>query len=228
MRHRCEHNERSLSLLVDGDLAEPEAAPLREHLHECAGCRDEKRRLEELKAVAGRLPLDEASEHLWSRIEARLDEAQAGRGARRRWRVPVLLAAGLALFLVSREGLRELLRAPGPGETPTPAAQRLRSPEQEAEAIGKLAGMLRDPNEDVRASAAEALGLAGPAAAAAVPALIEALRDPSVEVRSLAARALGGLGAEAKASVERLRELQKDADPAVREAAAEALRKLGG
>ena len=223
MNSSCEQNDMDLSLLVDGDLAGPEAAPLLDHLTGCARCRQEKERLEELKAVARRLQTDEAPPALWSRIESRLDEAPAGRAMPRSWKVPVLLAAGLALFVMTREALRE---TPHPPVTePTPASTNLRSVDGD-DPIAKLAAMLRDPNEDVRASAAESLGLAGPSAKAAVGALVAALKDSSAEVRMLAVRALGGLGPEARIAAGALKDLSSDPDPAVRSAAADALRKL--
>src|SRR5205807_844892 len=48
-----------------------------------------------------------------------------------------------------------------------------------------------------RRKAANALGLAGPDAAAAVPALVEALKDTDAQVRGTAARALAAVGPSA-------------------------------
>jgi HEAT repeat protein len=219
----CEANDAKLSLLVDGELGEPESSRLRQHLLGCERCQRERLALEELKALAGRLPLEQAPARLWRRIEAQLDASAAPRSSRARSR-PVLLAlaAGIALLLASREVLRESVRAPQPERN---GAQRLRSREGEA-GVARLAQLLRDPNADVRASAAESLGLAGREATAAIPALVAALQDENAEVRALAAQALGNLGSQAKTAAEPLRKLLEDPDAGVRAAAQAALEKI--
>ncbi len=73
-------------------------------------------------------------------------------------------------------------------------------------AVPALIGVLTGPNAKMRVCAAEALGMIGPAARAAVPALIRALAvdrpasDPP-ELRGHAAKALGAIGADARGVV---------------------------
>jgi HEAT repeat protein len=53
---------------------------------------------------------------------------------------------------------------------------------------------LKDPDRDVRRSAAEALGNVGPPAPEALSALVAALHDQNADVRQSAAEALGKVG----------------------------------
>lgn len=227
MNRRCEENDFGLSLLVDGNLDELDRFRLEAHLQGCERCRGEKLRLEDLKALAASLPVEEAPSELWQRIEARLDADAAPR--RRPWRAPVLLAlaAGLALLLARNEMLLDSRRPPESlALQPDPADLRLRGSASAKARLGESVLLLGDPDEDVRAAAAESLGLIGPAAKPAIPALIGALHDSSAEVRALAAQALGKLGVEARAAAGPLRELHDDPDESVRAAAAAALGKL--
>src|SRR5438270_37283 len=87
-------------------------------------------------------------------------------------------------------------------------------------ALRPLVRALRDPNAEVRARAAEALGTLG--YARAVGPLIAALRGPSELVRERAAKALGALGDRRAAGP--LREALQDPDRYVQAAAAQALK----
>jgi len=73
-------------------------------------------------------------------------------------------------------------------------------------AVATVTERLGDSNSDVRARAAEILGVLGPRAASAVPPLAEALQDEIPAVQSSAARALGDIGPAAEAALPQLRE----------------------
>ena len=93
-------------------------------------------------------------------------------------------------------------------------------------AVRPLAIALKDKNEDVRESAAVALGRIGSAAEKAVPALIEALKDKDSWVRYYAAEVLGKIGPGASEAVPALTKALKDDDKKVRSAAKEALKQI--
>ena len=90
------------------------------------------------------------------------------------------------------------------------------------EALPHLRAVLKDPNPELRRTAAQSLGKI--ARKEAVPALMEALCDPDAGVRRHAAWALGMIGEDA-VGLDRspLSSLLFDPDPGVREAAAMAL-----
>ena len=90
-------------------------------------------------------------------------------------------------------------------------------------AVGWLEGRLIDPEPDVRARAAHALGAIGDPAPG--PALVRALGDDAWPARAMAARALGRIRHEP--AIERLCEALRDPEWWVRSNAAEALRALG-
>jgi len=93
------------------------------------------------------------------------------------------------------------------------------TPEQ---VIPRLVAVLKDPNPELRRTAAQSLGKI--ARKEAVPALREALRDPDAGVRRQTAWALGMIGEDALGPERSpLAALLFDVDPAVREAAAMAL-----
>jgi HEAT repeat protein len=94
------------------------------------------------------------------------------------------------------------------------------------EMIKPIAAALKDPDERVRVTAAEALDALGPRAKAAVPALVEALEDKAGNVRVAAALALGAIGPEARAAIPALTEMTKDKDAKASKAAADALKKI--
>ncbi|HWB08675.1 MAG TPA: HEAT repeat domain-containing protein [Pirellulales bacterium] len=77
-------------------------------------------------------------------------------------------------------------------------------------AVPALIDTLHDPDQEVRAQAAQALARMGGKAAPAVDALIQALDDPNEEVRRGAARALGQIGPEAGEAVPALIKAIKD------------------
>jgi HEAT repeat protein len=90
-------------------------------------------------------------------------------------------------------------------------------------AVPQLRALLDSEDADVRAVAAELLGLTGSAADSKV--LIERLRDPRAEVRAKSAHALGRLGAADAATA--LRDVLGDRIFFVRAAAARALGQIG-
>lgn len=93
------------------------------------------------------------------------------------------------------------------------------TPEQ---VLPRLAAVLKDPNPELRRTAAQSLGKI--ARKEAAPALLAALRDPDAGVRRHAAWALGMIGADALGPDRSpLAPLLFDADAGVREAAALAL-----
>lgn len=97
------------------------------------------------------------------------------------------------------------------------------TPEQ---ALPRLLAVLKDPNPDLRRTAAQSLGKIAPSEA--VPALVEALRDRDAGVRRHAAWALGMIGENAlNQDRSPLVSLLFDADPDVRESAATALGQTG-
>ncbi|HTU92013.1 MAG TPA: HEAT repeat domain-containing protein [Gemmataceae bacterium] len=93
---------------------------------------------------------------------------------------------------------------------------------------GTLVQLLKnDPSEQVRRSAAYALGAFGPQAAGATEDLIKALGDDKASVRQNAAWALGRISAAAGDAVTKLSQCLRDKDALVRRDAAEALGSLG-
>ena len=97
--------------------------------------------------------------------------------------------------------------------------QRESTPEQ---MLLRLMAVLKDPNPELRRTAAQSLGKI--ARKEAVPALLEVLRDPDAGVRRQAVWALGMIGEEAIGPDRSpLPALLFDADTGVREAAAAAL-----
>ena len=99
--------------------------------------------------------------------------------------------------------------------------------------VEALLTALKDPDSNVKSSAAKALGGLGAnlpkdQAAAVVEALLTALKDPDSDVKRFAAKALGGLGAnlpkdQAAAVVEALLTALKDPDSSVKISAASGL-----
>ncbi len=94
-------------------------------------------------------------------------------------------------------------------------------------AIPELTKALSDSNENVRESAAYALGNLGEHAKEAVPELTKALSDSNEEVRARAAWALGEMGGHAKEAVPELTKALSDSNEEVRGSAAYALGNLG-
>jgi len=90
-----------------------------------------------------------------------------------------------------------------------------------------LVKALADKEEDVRETAARALGAIGPDAAAAVPELIKLLDDKEADVRIGAARGLAGIGKGTKEAVAALVKELPNKDPDVRWRAIEVLGGLG-
>ncbi len=94
-------------------------------------------------------------------------------------------------------------------------------------AVPRLAEGLRDPDPDVRVSAARGIGQVGPTAAEALPALVRALRDGEPRVRFDAAVALGRVGAVARDAVPALTRALTDPAGEVRVGAALGLAGMG-
>jgi HEAT repeat protein len=93
--------------------------------------------------------------------------------------------------------------------------------------VPHLVDALGDENSAVRASAAEALGCLGPAAAEAAAALAQALADPEVAVRREAVWALGTIGPETPGVLAALARALEDPDDNARGRAADVLSKIG-
>jgi HEAT repeat protein len=85
---------------------------------------------------------------------------------------------------------------------------------------------LKSSDPKARMTAVKALGHAGKADPAALPAVIEALRDRTVSVRAAAALVLLQVGPDAADAVPALTELRQDKDPQVRSYAARALERI--
>jgi HEAT repeat protein len=94
------------------------------------------------------------------------------------------------------------------------------------DAVPELQKALNDDSYAVRAGAALALGLIGPASRPAVLALAGKLKDPEALVRTAAAQALGRIGSLARAGVPALRTSLTDKDASVQVEAALALWKV--
>ncbi|MDZ8092973.1 MAG: HEAT repeat domain-containing protein, partial [Nostoc sp. DedQUE05] len=98
---------------------------------------------------------------------------------------------------------------------------------EQQEVLAELLGLLKDENQNVRYSAALALGNLGKASPQVVEALLGLLKDESWRVRDFAASALGKLGNASLQVVEALLGLLKDESMNVCVSAASALGKLG-
>jgi anti-sigma factor RsiW len=118
-----------LSEYLDGELAAAERAALEAHLDGCPDCRIT---LGELRRVVGRAQaLEDAppERDLWPAIARRIGRRPpavvelASRRARRvSFTVPQLIAAGIALMVVSAGAVWTALGGRGPGPTPVPPA----------------------------------------------------------------------------------------------------------
>jgi hypothetical protein len=86
---------------------------------------------------------------------------------------------------------------------------------QQAAVIEQVEAKLLDRNWVIAASAADALGIAGMAAKAAVPSLLARLSARHAKVRAAAAGALGQIKSEPEKTIPALREALRDIDPDV-------------
>ncbi|HEY3357173.1 MAG TPA: zf-HC2 domain-containing protein [Polyangia bacterium] len=117
----CREAQAQLSELIDGDLADPEAAAVREHLIECDACAAMERDLRRVADGVADLPTLTPPPELWRRIEAELDhDAVAGTARPRhhhgRFR-RALWPAGIAVAAAAAAALVLTLRPPHrPGE----------------------------------------------------------------------------------------------------------------
>jgi len=89
------------------------------------------------------------------------------------------------------------------------------------EALGK-------PDPRLRKQAVEALGNAGAADPAVVPALMRAVKDPDAGIRAAAGLALLKIGPDAEEAIPVLTAAQKDSNARVRRYAVEALARIRG
>jgi len=108
---------------IDGELTAGENQELAAHLAECRECRDLVDALRRVVVRAGALEDRPPRHDLWPRVSA-----QIGLGRRRlAFSVPELLAAGIALMLLSGGGVAYLLQG-RPGATMTSAPQEAVAP----------------------------------------------------------------------------------------------------
>jgi HEAT repeat protein len=94
--------------------------------------------------------------------------------------------------------------------------------------VGHWLEAVRDADARTRKKAVQALGRAGAADAAALPALAEALKDRDAGVRQEAASALLRLGEAARPALAALEEARRDRDARVRASAERAVERLRG
>ena len=109
-----------LSEYLDGDLAEAEKAALEAHLIACAACRETLAGLRRIVVRARSLEDRPPSRDLWSGIAARIGAGSAPARRRLTFSVPQLLAAGIALAVLSG-GSAWLLHPDSPRVAVTPA-----------------------------------------------------------------------------------------------------------
>jgi HEAT repeat protein len=98
------------------------------------------------------------------------------------------------------------------------------------EIANALIGMLRDPDDSVRAMCAQYTGELGFAGADAIPVLIENLRDDTMHVRMTSADALGRIASELSEETRVIQPLMvamEDPEPFVRRSACWSLKELG-
>jgi HEAT repeat protein len=100
------------------------------------------------------------------------------------------------------------------------------SKEKKHYSVEQMIEDLKNPDHNVRYTAAEVLGDYGPQAKSAVPALREALADSDRYVRMRAAYSLAEIRPDAQAAIPELTKALKDKEKYVREAAAYALKRL--
>jgi hypothetical protein len=102
----CDDLLSKLDDYVDGALDEPEALALRNHLDDCADCRDELEATRELMAAARSLPRSiEPGRDLWPEIASKIEDQRVVRGFFGRERMVVVrrlaMAAAAAAVLVA-------------------------------------------------------------------------------------------------------------------------------
>lgn len=147
---------------------------------------------------------------------ARLSAAQAlgSYGAKAEAAVPALVAAMKDAKWNGRDGAAMALGRIG---------QR---PDEVVPAL--IEALKSDPDETVRAAAAEALGKISHDGGRVVTALARALDDKAVNVRAEAAEALEKLGPKAREALPALQKAAQSAEFIVRQAATEAIKAIGG
>jgi anti-sigma factor RsiW len=109
-------DEKKLSIYADGELPEAEAAAIREHLAECAACREELSRLEFVSAALESLEGAEPDPYFAPRLK-RVAAGQRGRGWPARVLVPAAAAAAAALSLAAGVFLGQALLAGSSGSS---------------------------------------------------------------------------------------------------------------
>lgn len=245
----CKIVEELLSAFFDEELNETADGAVRRHLDECKACAV---KLEELKATVetiNSLPAEATPESdLWPGISA---ATGGGEQRRRKFPIPVLIAAALAglmvpgalavgaftLFRSHDTSTGVLADAPAPSsipdipalpDVPAPPVPRADLPPDRSLAmLQALIRSLSDSDADVRRTAAMALGNMSDRSGEAAGALARVLRtDDVAEVRRWAAWALGEIGNGTSVDP-LLTALQTDESNQVRRWAAWALGELG-
>lgn len=117
-----------LSEYIDGDLSFTERVAVEKHLAECAACRETAAGLRGVAAAAASLPDLPPDRELWQAIADRIAPANAvvhhitrGPAAMRRrisFTVPQLLAASIALVMLSGSGVFLAVRGSSSGAAP--------------------------------------------------------------------------------------------------------------
>ncbi len=108
-------DEKKLSAYMDGELPEAEAAAIREHLADCAACREELSRFEFVSAALDSLAAPEPDPYFASRLKRAAAEHRGG-GWPRRVLVPAAAAAA-ALSLAAGVFLGQALLAGSTGSS---------------------------------------------------------------------------------------------------------------
>jgi hypothetical protein len=112
------HVKKDISAYCHGELPAEEARQFAEHVMSCAKCRREFEEIKRGVKLAEQLPKLEASEALWTGIEARLGEQQTIKTGSKSWQLRVaavaavvIVVAVLGIWWLSREGSK-----PGPSK----------------------------------------------------------------------------------------------------------------
>jgi hypothetical protein len=105
------HVSRQLAAHIAGQLTQPEARQVEQHMVQCARCRVESAQIRRGMAALEHLPRVEAPEAIWFSIHAALQEDRSrGSGLlRRRWAI----AVGMALALVAAAAYWRVAHAQG-------------------------------------------------------------------------------------------------------------------
>jgi anti-sigma factor RsiW len=159
-----------LSEYIDGDLDPSERGTLEAHLSGCADCRSALADLKLVRAHARKLREEPVPAEIWSRIEAAItagrkipfpadrivsrstDGADSGRGARFSFSLPELIAACLAIAVLSGGLVFALVRHPG-SRIAAPVLSVASAPESTAPARASAPEPTRIAEREARAPA---------------------------------------------------------------------------